>query len=217
MLGLAILALVAAPALADYYVAGDFNGSSATGQIMTEGPAGEFSADVTGAVGRHEFKVTIGDWAQNWPGDNARADFGDTGNLTIKYYPTPAADGWNPPANRVGYVDNGLHGWDIMGSFNGWSTPVVDLTPLGNGRYDGDYTVPVAGDYFFKFRIAGDWDITVGSDFSNYGHDIPVSTAADNTTLRFHLDLNGGRWMTEVVPEPASLLVALLGLALRRR
>lgn len=214
---LALAALLAAPAAADFYIAGDFNGWNAAGQLMTEGPAGTWSALVTGAPGRHEWKVTIGDWSTAWPGNNARADFG-AGDITLYFYPTPAADGWYPVANRVGYQDLGLHGWDVMGSFNGWSSPVTTLTPMGGGLYEGDYLVAAAGTYYFKFRKENDWDISIGSDFSNFGYDIELVVAADNTPIRFSLDLPNGRWRTEVVPEPASLLgLMLLGLFARRR
>jgi hypothetical protein len=214
---LSVLGLLAVPAWADYYVAGDFNGWNAAGNLMTESPPGTWSTTITGAPGRHEFKVTIGVWDQAWPGDNARADFGDAGTLTIHFYPGAPGDGWNPPENRVGYDDLALHGWEVIGSFDSWVNPVVQLTPMGGGLYEGDYLVPTAGDYWFKFRKTADWDIAIGSDFSNYGHDIQLTTGSDNELIRFDLDLPNGRWMTVVVPEPATLAGLLLGLALLRR
>jgi len=209
-----VLAFLAAPALADYYVAGDFNGWNPAGTPMVEGPPGTWSALITGAPGRHEWKVTIGDWSQSWPGDNARADFGD-GTITLYFYPGAHADGWFPLENRVGYQDLGIHGWEVMGSFNGWTEPVVQLTPMGGGLYQGDYIVPDPGTYWFKFRRIGDWDISIGYDFSNYWHDIQWTTNQPNELMRFMLDLPHGRWT--VIPEPASLLGLLLGAALLRR
>jgi hypothetical protein len=216
-LAVLLLAPLAAPAMADYYVAGDFNGWNAAGNLMTQVGADKWSVSLPDVAGRHEFKVTIGDWAQAWPGDNMKADFGGGGGggFTINFYPGAQADGWNPPENRVGYDDLELNGWEVMGSFNGWSAP-IPLARLGGGLYQGDYFVPTAGDYWFKFRWAGDWDIALGSDFSNYGHDIQVNVPTDNTTVRFSLDLPNGRWKCDV-PEPATLAAMLLGLALLRR
>jgi hypothetical protein len=213
----AALALFAAPAFADFYIAGDFNGWNAAGQLMNEVVPGQWQTTVTNAPGRHEFKVTIGEWSQAWPGNNARTDFGDDGELTINFYPTPAADGWNPPANRVGYSGDAIAGWEVIGSFNGWSSPVVQLDPLGGGAFSGQYVVPTAGTYFFKFREFNNWDVSIGSDFSNSGYDIQLDVAADATPILFELDLPGGRWRTSVIPEPAALLMLLAGLTLRRR
>jgi hypothetical protein len=211
---LAVL-LFASAALADYYVTGSFQGWNPgdPAYVMTD-MGGWYQYDVTGAAGRHEFKVTMGDWSTTWPGENARADFGD-GEFSINFYPGAAGDGWFPPENRVGYADKGLHTWDIMGSFNDWSTPVVELTPMGGGLHAGWYTVETPGTYYFKFRKAGDWDIAIGNDFSNYMHDIEWTTTMPNEALYFQLDLPNGRWT--IVPEPTGLLgLALLGL-LRRR
>ncbi|MBP7746100.1 MAG: PEP-CTERM sorting domain-containing protein [Phycisphaerae bacterium] len=212
-----VLAALAMPALADYFVAGSFQGwnPSDPAYVMAD-MGGWYQYTVLGATGRHEWKVTVGDWSQTWPGNNARADFGADGTFTINFYPGAQGDGWFPPENRVGYVDKGLHGWDVMGSFNGWSAPVVTLSALGSGLYGGGYVVPTMGTYYFKFRKEGDWDISIGSDFSNYGYDITWTTTADNEPLYFLLDLPNGRW--NVIPEPASLLgLALLGLFIRRR
>jgi hypothetical protein len=209
---LLVVAMLAVPAMADYYVAGDFNGWNAAGNLMTEVSPGKWSTTITNAPGVHEFKVTIGDWASNWPGDNAKADFG-AGSLTINFYPTPAADGWFPTANRVGYDDIAVHGWDVMGSFNGWSSPVA-LNPMGNGLYAASYTVADPGTFYFKFRKAGDWNVAVGNDFSNYGHDIAWTTTVPNQVVYFQLDLPNGRWN---VPEPTTLALLCGGLVCLRR
>jgi hypothetical protein len=212
----AVLAMTSA-ALADYYVAGSFQGwNPGDPAYKMNDMGGWYQYTVLGATGVHEWKVTVGDWSTTYPGDNAKADFGGDGSFTINFYPGAPGDGWYPAQNRVGYVDEGLHTWDVMGSFNGWGAPVVDLTPLGSGLHAGWYTVAAPGTYYFKFRKAGDWNIAIGDDFSNYGHDISWTTTTPNEQLYFQLDLPHGRWT--ITPEPTALLgLALLGMLVRRR
>lgn len=214
--------LLAAPALADFYVASDLNGWANPDPAwkMTDvyGDGSKFQLAVSDPLyaGRHEWKVTDGTWSNAWPGNNARADFG-AGALNFNFYPGQHLDGWKPEFNRVGYDDPQLHGWEVMGSFNGWSAPVATLAPVGGGVYEGLYAVPTAGTYYFKFRKTDDWDISIGSDFSNFGYDIELVTPYDAAPILFELDLPNGRWRTTVIPEPAALALAALALALRRR
>jgi hypothetical protein len=213
------LALVATPALADFFVAGDLNvawSPNDPNYVMTD-MGGWFQKALTGETpGVHEFKVTDGTWDNTWPNQNAKTDFGADGALAVNFYPGTHDDGWFPKFNRVGYEGQEAFNWEVMGSFNGWASPFALLTPIGGGVYRGSAVVATAGNYEFKFRKEGDWNIAIGYDFSNYENNISWTTTTDNEELVFSLDLPNGRWT--IVPEPASLLgLAVLGLVVRRR
>jgi hypothetical protein len=152
----------------------------------------------------YEFKIAENDWANNWPsGDNAKVVADPAGSITLHFRPDVTLDGWHPQAARIGYDDPG-HGWEVMGSFNGWaSDPVVTLTNQGNGLFEGAYVVATPGTYQFKFRKAGDWDIQYGAGQFNGSGDLQVITTEPNQSLTFRLDLPNGRWLAGD-PLPAS-------------
>jgi hypothetical protein len=210
------VALLAAPALAvDRYVAASWNGWASNGTLMTEVTPGVlWQTTVTGQTGDQAFKVTDGTWGAAWPADNAQLDFGDgTLPVTISLTAGPFGDGWVPDVNRVGITDLGLHGWEIMGSFNGWASPVATCALVG-GVYEANYSVATPGTYTFKFRKVGDWNVSYGN--LAFGGDISVTTTFPNENLNMKLDVAGGRYL--VTPEPTSLvLLALGGLAIIRR
>jgi hypothetical protein len=220
---LLLAGLLASGAMAEqWYARGDFNGWGESAPMSeTFAGSGVYSAAVdisTQTPGSYfEFKVATVDWAQNYPTDNIKTKYPALSAMNFYFTPAPAADGWNPAANRVGYQDAGT-GWEIMGAFNGWSVPAVTLNSMGNGLYAGDLLVPLAGSYDFKFRGTNDWEVSVGQHFGRFAPNANVTTALDNQTVRFELDLPGGRWRTSIVPEPASIAgLALLGLLIRRR
>jgi hypothetical protein len=217
-----VVGLLVSPVLADtYYVRGDLNGWGLANP-MTDNLDGSYSAtiDVSGQTlgNTFQFKAANGDWSVTAPPNNAQLRY-INGAITFYFYPNFADDGWMPPTawgpNRMGW--NATTGWDLMGSPNGWSAPLAALTNTGGDLFQTEIVIPTAGHSEFKFRATGDWDINIGNTFAFNDYNIGVDSASDNETWRFELDLPHGRWRTTLVPEPASLLLALLALALRRR
>jgi hypothetical protein len=217
-----VVVVLVSPVLADtYYVRGDLNGWS-TANPMTDNGDGSYSAtiDTSGQTlgNTFQFKAANDGWSVNGPPNNAQLRY-INGAITFNFFPNFVDDGWMPPAawwpSRLGW--NATTGWELMGSPNGWGTPLATLTNMGGDLFQADIVIPAAGHSEFKFRAAGDWDINIGNTFAWNDANIGVDTANADQTVRFQLDLPHGRWRTTLVPEPMSLLLALLGLALRRR
>lgn len=224
---LAVVALGAVAGLAQaqpYYARGEFNGWTNSTTPMVNMGGGMYQSVLTGltAGSAYQFKATVDDWSFNAPqtGGNAIAVANAAGMLTINFFPnTSWADGYQPASEaRVGYVDSGLHGWDIMGDFNGWSTPVGVMSSLGSGVYQ--VTIPASvGSHEFKFRKDSDWNVNIGADFGKEFNNAVAVVNPGDTGLELTLDLPNGRWRATSVPTPGAL--ALLGMgglvAARRR
>jgi hypothetical protein len=195
-----------------FFVRGTFNGWDTSTPMMDLG-GGVYSATFTGtASGQFDFKVAPADWSSSWPGSNSRSVFDSSGLATVYYRAGSFSDGWNPIADRVGYSDPLQFGWDVIGSFDSWTSP-LSLTSMGGGVYSGNLLVASAGAYEFKFRKAGSWDISIGNDFGNSAANASITTSAANQVVNFQLDLPNGRWQAAIVPEPATLALAGCGLA----
>jgi hypothetical protein len=204
---------------------------------MTDVGGGEFDRLVTGLVpaSEHDFQIVRSDAGVIVPPSHMRVAADANGEIDLNFFELVGSswgDGWSPDdTSRVGYEDSDQYDWEIMGSFNGWSTPVIALTDQGNGLHTGTYTVAAAGSYAFKFRKQGDWNTSIGQNFGNFNTpDIGLTTTNPNELWHFELDLANGRFRTYLdgsggggaVPEPSSMLLMLMvGLtacgALRRR
>lgn len=211
--GAASAALAAAAVAQPYYVRGDFNGWNNSSDPMVQTDTHRWEYTVTGLTPgqAYEFKATVDDWSMSAPGSNAKYTGDANGELRVFLYDTDAhGDGWSPEGKwRLGYSDNGSFGWELVGDMNGWGGGSDwYLTDMGGGMHSGTFDLG-AGTYQWKLRSQGSWDFSIGDDFGNSASNNVLELAQD-ATVRFDLDMEGGRWMTTIIPAPAS--AALLGL-----
>lgn len=190
--------------------------------------SGNYELNLTGLTpgDNYDFRSLKTDLSAALPGTVMRVRADASGNIGLKFYELQSAswgDGWSPStSHRLGYVDPQQFGWDVIGSFNGWSAPLLSLAAQGNGVYAGDYTFDTPGNYAFKFRHQDEtnpWNISIGEDFGNNAGNAQMSVASAGQTWRFELDLPNGRWRVfqtnlaaSGVPEPGSLLLLMLGI-----
>ena len=201
------------------YVAGDFNGWNATGNVMTETSLGSGIWQVTlnMSAGRHEFKVTEGDWSWNVPGANSWLYTDGSGNVTVTYDSNTYADGWSSASGRIGVsVDPGT--WTAVGDWQGWNNAnlATAMTAQGGGIYELQYAIGSAGTYQYKAVDTGSWD-AIGSDARSINAGTLGFTTTDaNQLVDFYVDALNGTIKADVVsvPEPSTLAICgLSGLA----
>lgn len=216
VVGLVAPAVMAQP----FYARGDWNGFGLDDPLNFVGGV-EYAGTVTGLTpgDEYEYKVANEDFSIAAPGSNGKVAADGAGEINFHFFNQDLwDDGWMPADKlRVGYDDPGQFGWEIMGSFNGWSVGVLSLTDMGGGLYTGDLLVADPGEYQWKFRKQGDWSISIGDDFGNSAADNVYTTTLANELIHYELDLPNGRWMA--IPEPSTVaLLALAGVfAIRRR
>jgi hypothetical protein len=210
------------------------HGSFGSDVTLTDQGGGVLGATLSGLTAGQAYDVQVlrSDGGAQFPGSNAKIAANASGAINLHFYQlqTPTwTDGWNPSnKSRVGYDDPHQFGWEVVGSFNGWpgaNDPAYALTDQGNGLYTGSFVMPAAGDFAFKFRhlaVDNPWSMSIGDDFGNSAGDNPFTVAAAGDTWNFQLDLLHGKWRAfhptsgltaGQVPEPASLALAMLGLA----
>lgn len=216
------VAAIAGQASAQFKVIGEFNGwNNGTSLSMTDQGGGVYKATISsglnvGAI--NQFKVNVGDWSSSWPLSGNVKVVPTSPSLNVYFYSNATPnDGWGPVAPRVGYDDQGGASFDLMGSPNGFSSPLASMTSWGNGIYTGSFVVPAAGPGDFKIRKAGDWSMSYGVNMGDPDGNIPFTTTAPGETVYVTLDLKGGRYNV-IVPAPGALaLTGLAGLAAMRR
>lgn len=211
LLAIAACLAIVSPALGDYYVAGDFNGWSAAGNIMSDLGGGIWQVTLNNVGGRHEFKVTIGDWSQNWPGSGNSWFFGDgAGDVTITFNANDVQDGWRGNWGRIGLsTDPGT--WTAAGDWQGWNNTGNAMAAQGGGIYK--YQEALApGWYQWKAVVTGSWD-AIGDDFRGVNANTQwFEVTAANPVAVFEVNALAGTMRVSVVPEPSSLLALAGGL-----
>ncbi len=215
-----LLAGLTTPGLADYYLAGDFNGWNAAGTVMTDLGGGIWQATLANVGGRHEFKITMGDWSNNWPGSGNSWFIGDgTGHVTITFNANDVQDGWRGNWGRIGLsTDPGT--WTAVGDFQAWNNTGNSMTALGGGVYQYQQLL-APGWYQWKAVVTGSWD-AIGDDFRGINaNNTWFEVTAANPLAVFEVNALTGVERVYVVPEPSTLILIGSGLAglliLRRR
>lgn len=226
---LAVSAAAQAGTVSPFYATGGWNGFTfPSGAVMTQIDSVKWSKTYTIAPGAATDTTVPGN--TEYFGKGSRPGFTDdapsfgqaakfvtpsSGSITFNLFDqTSWSDGWLPSdRRRFGYAGT-TYDWDLMGSWNGFSSP-TDLTSLGNGVYEGQITL-TAGNYSYKFRRDNDWGYNIGDN--GFGHDAGNVnfTAGVDAVYTFRLDLPNGRF--QVVPAPgAAALLGLGGLVAARR
>lgn len=203
-------------------ITGSFNGwggNTGTGPALTDMGGGIYEVTLTGlTAGRNTFKITQGDWGWYKPAVTSDADGwfipdGD-GNATISIDFNTYSDGWLLSQYRISTsVDPGLT-WFAAGDFNGWNPtdPNTQMSSIGGGIYELQYTIASPGTYQWKATSGGDfgpWDQQVGPT----GRSINADTMSFTTTIanqQVNMLVNAMNGTVSMVPEPT--IVALLGL-----
>lgn len=229
MLAVGLLAAPAMAAISSPHVAGSFQGWDAGSNPMTETAPGSgvWTATFTGlgANERHEFKITDGTWDNSFPGPNSWLYSDAAGDVTITYNTNNIADGWSPTEERLGLSTDSPSGWTAVGDWQSqvgggdWdnANPATAMAPQGGGIYMLE-AVLAPGNYEWKAVTTGAWDSISWDNRSTNTANWGFSTDLINDTVRFWVNGPEGIAKIEVIPEPATLGLFLLGtLAMLRR
>jgi hypothetical protein len=225
------------PDTSAFYARAGWNSFNLTDQMVNNG-GGLYTHTETGLTAGtfYEFKAANNNYSiEAPPGGNVKAPADANGEVSLRFYQNNTwSDGWMPNNQyRIGYKDPGLFGWELMGEFNNFAGgPQYVMQNNGSGLYSVVVnSLPATTDadgYGFKFRrhdgTTGFWDINIGASFRNDAANAQTGILAAGN-YKFELDLFNGRWRVSPasgsgslvggeVPEPASLALAIVGMAL---
>lgn len=229
---LASVALMATPALADFYIPGTFNGWDNT-TPMTETSAGSgvweygVPAQNPGDNLLMDILSVSGDWnSKVHPSGNQWAKADAAGTNTITLDTNAAGDGWYPDAMRVGVAFEPATTWTAVGDWQDqvagggqwdFSHPGTAMNDMGGGIYMYEATLN-PGIWQYKAVQTGTWDAIGGNSRNVNADNFGFETTAVNPIARMWVNVFAGTVKVDVVPEPASLALVSLGLlALIRR
>ena len=199
------------------YLAGDFNGWSASGTVMTDMGGGVWSASVSGltAGSEYQFQVTDGNWS-SWftPSQHSWLIADASGDATVSIDLNTYADGWTGSSDRITTsVDPGA--WTAVGAWNGWnnSDPTAAMTYVGNGIYEVQKTIATAGYWGFKATQTGGWNYQIGADGRNINAaEVTFSTVAPNQQVDMFVNTLNATVKVDVIPVPEPTAIVLIGL-----
>jgi hypothetical protein len=184
-----------------YYVAGDFNGWSATGNVMTQITAGVWQASLTNlSPGQHKFKITDGNWSDPaYPTNATGYDswlFPDANsNAVVTFNANTVSDGWYGKVDRIGVNDDPAT-WVAVGNWQGWNTtnPATAMTSIGGGIYMLSTNLP-PGAYQYQAVLNGasigaNYWWAIGVDYRSTGASSLLFTNSSSGPLPYSLYVN---------------------------
>ena len=206
---------------------------------LTAGSRQEFK--IVNRVWDDEIEQYVDTWipGSSEYGSNSWLYADGAGAVTVGLNTNTVSDGWLTATNRISLsTDGNGGGWTIAGSFDspggpglpGWnpSGEGMAMTDMGSGIYELSLYLPSGGGpdwigdptfntYAWKAVVTGCWDsISVDGRGVNTVNGMVVVSPGQET-VNFYLDSLTGVVYTEVVPEPATIALLGLGLALIRR
>jgi hypothetical protein len=150
--------------------------------------------------GRHEYKVAMCDWSQSYhPFCNLWVWTAGPGDPVLFTYDTNVyADGWVPTTN-IAWTDHYAPAgtmFEVIGSApetGSWGSG--QAANLSGGVWSRFLTVAAPGNYDYKFRAVGDWNVMNigGEGGAPCGFNASYTTVVPNTDVLFEFNSMTGR------------------------